>query len=205
MKLYFAPGACSLAPHIVAHEAGLALDLDRVDLRSRTTESGENFAAVNPMGYVPALRLDSGEVLTEAGVLVQYLADQNPASGLLPPAGTLERYRVMEWIGFISTELHKGFGALWNPTTPEAVRQAAVERLQLRFAHLDRHLADRSYLMGDGFTAADAYCFTIVSWTKFHKIDISAHENLAAYLARVAARPKVVAAMQAEGLLAAAA
>lgn len=201
MKLYYSPGACSLAPHIVAREAGVVIDLDRVDLRARTTETGQSFAAVNPKGYVPALGLDNGEVLTEVSALIQYLADQAPQATLMPKTGTPERYKVLEWIGFVATEIHKGFGALWNPTTPEEVKQGARDRLFQRFALLDKHLAGKSYLMGEGFTVADAYLFTVTNWTNFHGMSLADYPNLSAFMGRVAARPKVQEALRAEGLL----
>jgi glutathione S-transferase len=201
MKLYYAPGACSLAPHIVAREAGLRLDLEKVDLGSGRTETGAAFAEINPKGYVPALALDNGEVLTEASALVQYLADQAPGSGLAPAAGTIERYRLLEWLGFISTEIHKGFGPLWKPDTPEAAKTIARNNLAKRFAYLDGRLAGGVFLLGDRFTVADAYLFTVTSWTNFHAIDLSPYPNLKAYMGRVAARPKVREAMNAEGLL----
>ncbi|HEX8166187.1 MAG TPA: glutathione transferase GstA [Beijerinckiaceae bacterium] len=201
MKLYYAPAACSLAPHIVAREAGLKLDLDRLDFATRKTEGGEDFSAVNPKGYVPALRLDSGEVLTEVATLVQYLADQAPQSGLAPAAGTMDRYRLQEWLTFVSTEIHKGFGPLWKPDTPEAMKEIVRANLAKRFAYLDQHLAGRPYLTGERFTAADAYLFTVVNWTSFHKIDLSPYPNLKAFMDRVAARPAVRQAMQEEGLL----
>jgi glutathione S-transferase len=201
MKLYYSPGACSLAPHIVAREAGVAIDLDRVDLKGRTTQTGQSFAAVNPKGYVPALGLDSGEVLTEVSALVQYLADQAPQAALMPKTGTPERYKALEWIGFVATEIHKGFGALWNPTTPEDVKQGARDRLFQRFALLDKHLAGKSYLLGEGFTVADAYLFTVTNWTNFHGMSLADYPNLSAFMGRVAARPKVQEALRAEGLL----
>src|SRR5919107_66238 len=171
MKLYYAPGACSLAPHIVAREAGLTLDLDKLDFATRITQGGEAFADVNPKGYVPALRLDDGSVLTEVATLVQYLADQAPQSGLAPANGTLERYRLQEWLTFVSTEIHKGFGPLWKPDTPDAMKDIVRANLAKRFAYLDDHFAKRPFLMGDRFTAADAYLFTVVNWTNVHKID----------------------------------
>ena len=200
MKLYYAPGACSLSPHIVAREAGLRLDLEKVDLRSGKTETGAAFAEINPKGYVPALSLDNGEVLTEVSALVQYVADQAPQAALMPAAGTDERYRVLEWLGFISTEIHKGFGPLWNPGTPDSMKAATKDRLASRFAYLDEILAKQPYLMGETFTIADAYLFTVVNWTNFHAIDISSFKNLSAFMTRVAARPKVREALEAEGL-----
>ena len=200
MKLYFAPGACSLAPHIVAREAGLAIDLDKVDFATRTTTSGRPLASVNPKGYVPALETADGTVLTEVSALVQYLADKAPEAGLIPASGTPERYKVLEWIGFIATEIHKGFGPLWNPTTPEAVKEATRDRLFQRFAYVDQQLAGRSYLMGAHFTVADAYLFTLVNWTNSHGLSLAAYPNLSAFMGRVAARPAVREALQAEGL-----
>jgi glutathione S-transferase len=204
MKLYYSPGACSLAPHIVAREAGLSLDLEKVDLANRTTAAGRSYLEVNPKGYVPALEVQDGTVMTEVSALIQYLADQDPQAGLIPAAGTPERYKVLEWIGFISTEIHKGFGPLWNPTTPDAVKQATKERLFQRFAYLDQQLDGRSYLMGERFTVADAYLFVVVNWTNFHGLSLGDYPNLAAFMDRVAARPKVQEALQAEGLLKAA-
>lgn len=201
MKLYYASGACSMAPHIVAREAGLPIEIEKVDLRQGKTEHGETYKEVSPNGYVPALRLDDGQVLTEVANLVQYLADQAPETGLAPAFGTMERYQLMQWLIFTSSEIHKGFGPLWKPNTPEAMKPIVKENLQKRFAYLDQVLAGRDYLMGDQFTAADAYLFTVVNWHKFHDVDISAHKNLAAFQERVAARPKVREAMAAEGLL----
>lgn len=205
MKLYYSPGACSLAPHIVAREAGLAVDLVKVDLMTHKTETGADYFRINPRGYVPALEID-GELHTEVAALVQYLAEQAPASKLLPPAGTMERFRVQQWLTFVSSELHKTFSPwLWHAETAESTKQAAREKLATRFAELDRHLADRAYLMGDSFTVADAYAFTIVNWSNFLKIDLKPYPNLSAFMARVAARPKVREALKAERLVAAAA
>ncbi|MCB8819915.1 glutathione transferase GstA [Microvirga rosea] len=200
MKLYYSSGACSLAPHIVAAEAGLPLELDRVNLTTKTTESGCDFLSVNPKGYVPALLLDTGELLTEGPVVIEFLADQAPASGLLPPYGSLDRRRVQEWLAFVASELHKGFGPLWRPVS-EDVRKAALAQLHRRFSFLDATLEDRSYLMGEGFTVADAYAFAILNWCRFHKIDLSPYVHLSAYLTRIEHRPKVRKAMQDEGLL----
>jgi glutathione S-transferase len=205
MKLYYSPGACSLAPHIVAREAGLAVDLVKVDLATHKTETGADYFRINPRGYVPALEID-GELHTEVAALVQYLAEQAPGSTLLPPAGTMERFRVQQWLTFVSSELHKTFSPwLWHAETAEQTKQAAREKLGLRFTELDRHLADRAYLAGDTFTVADAYAFTIVNWSNFLKIDLKPYPNLSAFMARVAARPKVREALKAERLVAAAA
>jgi glutathione S-transferase len=201
MELYYAPGACSLAPHIVARELGLPISLNKVDLGTRTTADGRDYTTVNPKGYVPALKLQEGEVLTEAAAILQYLVDQAPQAGLAPAPGTLARYRFVEWLTFISSEIHKGFGPLWNPATPEETRAATVEKLNQRFAYLDRHLAEQSFLLRDGFTAADAYLFTVASWATLLKVDLSSFANLQAYLKRVSARPAVQTALRAEGLL----
>ena len=200
MKLYYTPGACSLSPHIALREAGLAFDLEKVDLRSKKTESGADFTAVNPKGYVPALRLDDGAVLTENVALAQYVADQAPEAGLAPAAGTMERYRLQEWLAYISTELHKGFSPLFNPATPDAYKAIAKERLASRFAYIDKHLAQHPYLMGQGFTVADGYCFTILRWADNFKFDLSGYPNVTTYMDRVKARPKVQEALRAEGL-----
>jgi glutathione S-transferase len=206
MKLYYSPGACSLAPHIVAREAGVDLDLLKVDLATHKTEKGEDFFAINPRGYVPTLALDDGEIATEVAALVQHLAEQGPQSKLLPPAGSRERFRVQQWLTFVSSELHKTFSPwLWHPETAEPTKQAARDKLAARFAELDRHLANRAYLTGDDFTVADAYAFTIVNWANFLKIDLKPYPHLSAFMARVAARPKVREALKAERLIAAAA
>lgn len=201
MRLYFAPAACSLAPHIVAREAGLDLDLTRVDLASHKTGNGRDFHEVNPNGYVPALEFANGDVLTEAAVIVQYLADLAPDADLLPPAGTLARYRALEWLNFIATELHKGMAPLWYPTTPDVTRRAILHKLAKRFSHIEAQTAGGNYLMGPEFTAPDAYAFAILNWAGPLKVDLSPWPGLQAYVARVAARPGVRAALQAEGLL----
>ena len=201
MKLYYAPGACSLAPHIVAREAGLRLDLEKVDLGAGKTERGATFSDINPKGYVPALALDNGEVLTEVSALVQYIADQAPQAGLAPAAGTMERYRLLEWLGFISTEIHKGFGPLWSPAMPEGAKTIARNNLAKRFAWLDQRLVQKPFLLGERFTVADAYLFTVANWTNFHRIDLGPYPHLKAYMERVAGRPKVREALAAEGLL----
>lgn len=201
MKLYYGPGACSLAPHIVAREAGIALTLDRVDWKNGKFESGELLANVNPKGYVPVIRLDDGSTFTETGAMIQYLADRNPASKLAPALGTMERYRLMEWINYISTELHKGFGPLWKADNPQSVKDATLAALNKRFAYLDAHFDKHQYLLGDTFTAADAYLFTVVNWKNFLNVDTSAYPNLNAFMTRVAARPHVQEALKAEGLV----
>jgi glutathione S-transferase len=207
MKLYYAPGTCSLSPHIVAREAGIPLELERVDIGAKPhrTASGQDFNAVNPKGYVPVLQLDDGQLLTEGVAIVQYLADLAPESGLAPLAGTLARYRLQEWLTFISSELHKMFSPwLFHPEHGETAQQAARAKLAERFALLDRHLSQQPYLLGDRFTAADAYAFAIVGWTRPLKIKLTEFVALNAYMDRIAARPKVRDAMRAEGLLLAA-
>lgn len=201
MKLYYAPSACSLAPHIVAHEAGIPLELERVDVRNKTLVSGGDFYAINPKGYVPALQLDDGQLLTEGPAISQYIADKNPGSGLAPAHGTLERYRLQEMMGYINSELHKSYSPLFNKDTLPEVRKEKEEYLRKRYSLIEKHLEGKSYLFGDTFTAADAYLFVVTNWAKFVNLDLSAFSNLAAFQKRVAARPGVQAAMKAEGLL----
>ena len=201
MKLYYAPGACSLAPHIAAREAGLALDLEKVDLRNRKTAAGEDFAALNPKGYVPALRLDDGSLLTEAAAVLQYIGDRAPASGLLPPPGSAERYRVIEWLTFISSELHKNYGPLWYPTSSDAEKQAARERLAMRYPIVEKALAAGDHLVGGRLTLADVYLFVISNWAGMTQVDLSGFPKLQAFMQRMAGRPKVQEALRAEGLL----
>ena len=201
MKLYYSPGACSLSPHIVSRELGLSLELRKTSTKDKTVEGGGDYWKVNGKGYVPALELDNGQILTEGPAIVQYLADQKPDAGLAPKAGTLERYRVQEWLNFITSEIHKQFSPLFRPTTPDEYKKIAKENLAGRFAWLDKQLAGKDYLMGKQFTVADAYLFTVLNWTKPTQIDLSQWPNLAAYHARVAARPKVQEAMKAEGLV----
>jgi glutathione S-transferase len=203
MKLFYMPGACSLAPHIALREAGLPFDLELVD-RSKKTGSGADYWTINPKGAVPAVKLDDGQVLTEAGVIQQYIADKVPAKKLAPAAGTPERYRLQEWLNYIASELHKGIGQLFNPAMPDDYKEAVKKGLAARqFAYLEKALAGRDYLLGD-FTIADGYAFTVLNWTKLHKMDLTAFPNVVAYMQRVAARPAVQAAMSAEGLLKAA-
>lgn len=201
MKLYYAPGACSLSPHIVLREAGLDFEIEKVNLKTKTTESGADFTKVNPKGQVPTLLLDSGEVLTEGPVIVQYIADRKPATGLAGAAGTMMRYRVQEWLNHITSELHKGFSPLFRPNTPDAYKEIARANLAAKFDALEKHLEGRQYLMGDAFTVADAYLFTVCGWGRLTGIDIAGWPRLADYVARVAARPHVQAALKAEGLL----
>lgn len=200
MKLFYMPGACSLAPHIVANEVGIDLELVKVDGKTKTTETQQDFIATNPNGYVPALVLGDGELMTESSVLVQYLADQKPESGLMPKAGDMARYRVQQRLAFVATELHKVFGAFFKPNTPDATKEINRELLARRLAYVDGKLDGRSYLMGDAFTAADAYLWTILGWAKHVGTDLSSFANIQRYIATVAARPAVQKALRAEGL-----
>ena len=200
MKLFYSPGACSLSPHIVLREAGVDVALERVDLKTKTTAHGADFTAVNPKGQVPTLQLDSGEILTEGPVIVQYLSDLNPAAGLTGAPGTMTRWRVLEWLNHITSELHKGFSPLFRPNTPDAYKDIARANLAAKFDALEQHMAGRDYLTGATVTAADAYLFTVMNWGKFTGIDIARWPTLAAYHARVASRPKVQEALAAEGL-----
>jgi glutathione S-transferase len=200
MKLYFSPGACSLSPHIVAHELGVDLAIEKVDGSTKQTQSGRDFWAINPKGYVPALELDDGQVLTEGTAIVQYLADQRPDAKLIPASGTLERYRVQEMLGYINSELHKTYSPLFSPKTSAEQRADREAYLQKRYALIDERLAKHPYLFGEQFTVADAYLFTVTNWAGFVKLDLSKFANLTAFQARVAARPAVKAAMSAEGL-----
>lgn len=201
MKLYFAPGACSLSVHIALREAGLATDLVKVDLASHRLASGEDYKAINPRGYVPLLELDDGSRHTEAAALLQYVGDLDPAGRLLAAAGTPARLQTVQWLTFVSTELHKVFSPwLWHKETADDTVRACREKLAARFAELDAHLAGREYLLGSAFSVADAYCYTIVNWCNFLGISLKPYPALDAYLARVAARPAVHAALVAEGL-----
>jgi len=202
LKLHYLPGACSLAAHIALREAGLDFDLDKMDRSTpvKKTQSGDDYLQVNPKGQVPVLRLDGQGVLTECAVILQYVADQKPGSGLAPAAGTMERYRLQEWLNFITSEIHKQFSPMFNPATSEEVKEGQRTKLAGRFDWLSRQLEGRQYLMGDQFTVADAYLFTVLRWSPFTGIDLGKWPVLAQYVARVGARPKVQAAMKAEGL-----
>ena len=201
MKLYYSPGACSQASHIVLHETGLEYDKEKVNIGEKTTESGGAFLDVNPKGQVPVLELDDGQILTEGSVIVQYLADKAPDAGLLPAAGTMERVRVQEWLSFVGSELHKPFDALFNPAVPEEFKSIAKENLARKFVFLDAHLADTDYLAGDSFTVADPYPFVVLNWTQYQDIDLGEYKNINAFMGRVAARPQVQETLKAEGLL----
>jgi len=201
MKLYYLPGACSLSPHIVARELGLALTLDKVDGTTKLTASGENFLEVNPKGYVPAIRLDDGEVLTEGPVIVQYLADLKPESGLAPPNGTLARYRLQEILTYINSELHKTYSPLFNPATSDETRAERVAYLKRRYGYIESILLRQPYLTGEHFSVADAYLFVVTNWSRVIKLDLSEFPALLAFQKRVVERPAVQEAMRAEGLI----
>ena len=200
MKLYFSPGACSLSPHIVLLEAGLDFSAERVDLREKKTAAGEDFRAINPKGYVPALALDDGTLLTEGAAIVQYLADLAPGAGLLPPVGEVARYKVIGWLNYISAELHKNFGPLFNPAATEDMTAHARKMLALRLEYLAAQLAGRDYLE-TRFSVADAYLFTVLGWADVVKLSLADWPVLGEYRARVAARPAVQQALREEGLV----
>jgi glutathione S-transferase len=201
MKLYYSPGACSLSPHIVARELGIPVELKKVNVKDKTVEDGGDYWKINARGYVPALELDNGQVLTEGPAIIQYLADQKPEAGLAPKNGTLERYRLQEWLNILTSEIHKGFSPLFKPNTPEEYKKISKDNLATRFDWLDKDLAGKDYLTGKTFSVADAYLFVLLNWTKFQSIDLNRWPNLAAFHARVGARPKVQEALQFEGLL----
>ncbi len=201
MKLYYSPGACSLSPHIVLEETGLKYQAIKTDLKSKQTEHGADFKATNPLGYVPALALEDGSLMTEGPAIVQYLADQVPAKKLAPANGHKDRYKLQSWLNFVSSEVHKGFSPLFNPAMPDAAKTIVKERLTTRFAHLEKHFTSHQYLMGADYSVADAYLFTVLNWAKPTGMDLAPYSHLVAYHQRVAARPAVQAAMKAEGLL----
>ncbi|MGE8494804.1 glutathione transferase GstA [Comamonas sp.] len=191
MKLYFSPGACSLSPHIALLEAGLPFTLEMASTKTHQLKDGTDFYTINPLGYVPVLELDNGQRLREGPAIVQYIADQAPASKLAPANGTFERYQLQEWLGFIGTEIHKGFSPLFNPNMPDTVKDMARGQVLKRLTWVDAQLAGKEFLMGADFSVADAYLFTVCGWSKFVGVDISGLENLASFLQRVGARPSV--------------
>lgn len=200
MKLFYMPGACSLAPHIVANEAGIDLDLVKVDGKSKKTEQDQDYLSTNSNGYVPTLVLDNGESLTEASVVMQYLADQKPGTGLMPQAGEMARYRVQEWLSFIATELHKSFSPFFRPATPEETKTANREHLARRLVFVDKSLDGRPFLTGDAFSVADAYLWTILNWAKYAGLDLATYPNIQRFVAAVASRPAVQKSLRQEGL-----
>ncbi|HJW55660.1 MAG TPA: glutathione transferase GstA [Burkholderiaceae bacterium] len=201
MKLYFSPGACSLSPHIVLCEAGMTFDLEKVDLGAKRTAGGLDFSTINPKGYVPVLELDNGERLTEGPAIVQYLADLAPQKQLAPPAGSMERYHLIEWLNFISTELHKGFSPLFKADMPLEAKEIARKTLTQRIGIVADQLQRSAYLAGEQFSVADAYLFTVLSWGRHVKLDLASWPAVDSYLKRIADRPAVRAAMMAEGLI----
>ena len=201
MKLYYSPGACSLSPHIVLNEGGFSFETEKVDLATKKTESGGDYTAINPNGYVPALVLKDGEVLTEGSAIIQYLADRVPEKKLAPLADTMERYRLQEWLNFISTELHKAFAPLFNPNAPEEWKTQMKDLLARRFDYVSKKLDGKQYLMGDTFTSADAYLFTVLGWGQWVAVDLSPWPVLTSYVSRVAARAAVHATLKAAGLV----
>lgn len=199
MKLYFSTGACSLAPRIVLHELGIAFEAEKVNGKTKQTASGADFRAINPKGYVPALELDNGELLTEAAIIMQYLADQKPDNTVLA-AGGMDRYRVQEWLHFISTEVHKSYSPLFAPHSNDGAKEYARKNLETRYTYLDQQLAGKEYLHGGAFTIADAYLFVITTWAQYVAVDLTPYPNVLAFQARIAARPSVQAALRDEGL-----
>lgn len=201
MKLYYSPGACSLSPHIVLNEAGLPFEKIKADTKTKVLPDGSDYRSVNPLGYVPLLELDDGTRITEGPAIVQYIADQVPAKKLAPPNGTMERVNLQSWLNFVTSELHKGFSPLFNPSMPDEAKKIFRERLGTRFAHLDKHLAGNDYLMGKDFSVADAYAFVVSNWAGRVDVDLSSYANILAWRKRVGARPAVQDAMKAEGLI----
>ncbi len=200
MKLFYKPGACSLSPHIILREAGLDFSLEKVDLAQKKTELGTDYLTINPKGQVPALLLDDGSLLTEGMAIVQYLADRVPERNLIPAAGSLPRYHAIEWLSYLSTELHKGFSPLFNPKTPDEYKSIARENLTKQFIYLDAVLKENPYLLGNNFSVADAYLFTLLRWAIGMQFDMGQYPHLKAYFDRIARRPAVEAALLAEGL-----
>ncbi|MDR6854395.1 glutathione transferase GstA [Variovorax guangxiensis] len=200
MKLYYSPGACSLSPHIALREAGIAFEPVLASTKSHKLQDGTDYYGINPLGYVPMLELDDGTRLREGPAIVQYIADLAPTKNLAPAAGTLSRYRLQEWLTFIGTEIHKTYSPFFNPAMPDEAKAVFKSKLQSRYEWLDRELAGKQYLMGEHFTVADGYLFTVTNWAKPVGIDLSPYPNVQAWHARVGARPNVQEALKAEGL-----
>ena len=201
MKLFYSPGACSLSPHIVAREAGIDVELEKVDTKTHTFNGGSDYYKVNPKGYVPALEIKAGDILTEGPAIVQYLGDQKPQSGVVPAAGSAQRYRLQEMLGYINSEIHKSYSPLFNKATPEETANERREYLKKRYAYIEGVLATQQYLVDNKFTAADAYLYTVTRWAPFVKVDLTGFPNLKEFQARVGARPAVQQALKEEGLL----
>lgn len=201
MKLYYAKGACSLVPHIIINEIGLTSDYELVDLATKKTAAGDNYLTINPKGAVPALRMDNGEILTENTVILQYLADTTHATALLPPVGEMKRYRVLEWLNYATTELHKGFGQFFNPNFPQEVKEnILIPLMKTKFNYIDKQLNNKTYLLGDDFTLPDAYLFVMLMWALHFKFDITAWPNLSRYFAELKKRQSIMKTLQEEGL-----
>ncbi len=201
MKLYYSPAACSLSPHIALRESGVSFELEQVDLKTKKTKSGADFLKVNPKGYVPVLQLDDGQPLTEAAVIVQYIADKKPEAKLLPPGGTSDRYRAQEWLNYVATELHKGIGALFNPNLTDPWKQVLRQGLAPKFDFLTKRLEGKSFAFGDGFSVIDGYLFTVLGWPQHVGLDLAKWPVLTSYSEKIAQRPAVQAALKAEGLV----
>jgi glutathione S-transferase len=201
MKLFYSPGACSLSPHIALREAGLPFTLHKVDLGTKKVDADGDFTKVNGKGYVPALELDNGQVLTEGPAIVQYIADQKPATGIAPPAGTMERYKLQEWLNFITSELHKPLGSMFNPAQTAEWKEAVKTTLAKRLDWLTQQLEGKAHLMGEKFTVADGYLFTVLGWAKHVGFDLGRWPVIQQYMAHIGQRPKVVEALKAEGLV----
>ena len=202
MKLFYAPGACSHAPHILLREAGIDFTIEKVDLATKKTETGVDFKTINPHGYVPALQLDNGAVVTEVAVINQYIADRVPAKKLAPANGTPERYTLQSWLNFISTEVHKQLAPMFNPAVPEEYKTMLKDKLATRFETINTHLSKQAFLLGESFTAPDAYLYTVLNWAKYFAIDLAKWPAIKSFMERVAARPSAQAAAKAEGLAA---
>lgn len=200
MRLFYSPGSCAMASHIALNETGLKFTTEAVDLRTHTF-SGGDYRKINPKGYVPALELDNGDKLTESAVVLQYIADQKPEANLIPKAGTIERYHCMEWLNFLATEIHKGFGPLWSPNSPQETKKSAIDRLNLRLDYLNSHLQNNKFITGNQFTVADCYLFTLLSWCDFHKMDITKYNAIGDYRKRISDRPSVMKTLKEEGLV----
>lgn len=200
LKLYYSPGACSLSPHIALCEAGLQFELEQVDTKAKKTKAGADFLAINPNGYVPALKIADGQVLTEGPAIVQWIADQRPESHLAPANGTFERSRLQQWLNFISTEIHKSYSPLFSAETPEAYKTITKDKLFKRYAYVNDQLKGKHFLLGNHFTVADGYLFTVTNWANFLKLDLSEFREVAQFSDRVHSRPKVLQALKAEGL-----
>ncbi len=201
MKLYYTPGVCSLAPHIVLREAELNFTLERVDPQTKQTERGTDFRTINPNAYVPALEIDKGVILTEGPAIMQFIADQAPNARLMPPANSMDRYRLLSWLNFITSEIHKGFSPLFKPGMPAEAKTLVKEQLATHFRYVERHLSTQDYLVGNGFTIADAYLFVTTGWAGFVDVNLEAYASIQKFRDRIGSRPAVQAALRAEGLL----